>query len=311
MHPCSRLTPILPELLSSSTRMRYLVPQRYSFPQHSPLRTTSRHPPKPPPTPSSTTPIIPLIIRIPTPSTPNPIRIIPRNPSSRTRRPRPTPKPSLQPLLRRPSTTTTSSPSTTTTRRRARIHPPTARRLETLITARALAGQRPRGSRNAQVASRLWSCSRRPNPSSCSQALRRRRRSWRRSRGIPEVVQTTSVTITPASLELAAAAGAGVVALPLALGLLRVLRLRAAGVGVWGQPGGERAGFFGVVGAQGAGDVRVVFGVAVVFAAEEGAAEGVVAACGCCEEIGEVGGHFGGVFVGQEAGFECFVWLVL
>lgn len=279
--------------------MRYSVPQKYPFPRHSPFRTTSRHPPKPPPAPTST-PIIPLIIRIPTTSsTPPSIRIIPRNPSSRTRRPRPTPKPSLQPLLRRASPSS-SSTSTATTRRRAGIHPPTARRLETLITARALAGQRPRRRRNAQITSRLWSCSCRPNPSSCSQALRRRRRSWStRSGRIPEVVQTTPVTITPTRLELAAAAGAGVVALPLSLTLGRVLGLgAAAGVGVWGQPGRERAGFFGVVGAESAGDVGVVFGVAVVFAAEEGAAEGVVAACGGCEEVGEVGGH-------------CFCWGVL
>jgi hypothetical protein len=61
-------------------------------------------------------------------------------------------------------------------------------------------------------------------------------------------------------------------------------RVRAAVIGVWRQPGRERAGFFGVVGAQDAGDVRVVFGVAVVFVGEEGAAEGVVAACCVCEE---------------------------
>ena len=69
-------------------------------------------------------------------------------------------------------------------------------------------------------------------------------------------------------LELAASAGAGVVAL--ALGLLVLLLwgklLGAAVVGVWREPGRERAGFFGVVGSQGAGDVGVVFGVAVVFA---------------------------------------------
>jgi len=46
------------------------------------------------------------------------------------------------------------------------------------------------------------------------------------------------------------------------------------------QPGRVRAGFLGVVGAQDAGDVGVVFGVAVVFVGEEGAAEGVVAGGG-------------------------------
>jgi hypothetical protein len=58
--------------------------------------------------------------------------------------------------------------------------------------------------------------------------------------------------------------------------------LRAAVVGVLGEPGRERAGFLGVVGAQDAGDVRVVGSVAVVFVVEEGAAEGGVAVCGVC-----------------------------
>ena len=46
-----------------------------------------------------------------------------------------------------------------------------------------------------------------------------------------------------------------------------------------------------VVGAQDAADVRVVFGVAVVFVVEDGATEGVVAGGGVGEEVGEVGGH--------------------
>ena len=49
-----------------------------------------------------------------------------------------------------------------------------------------------------------------------------------------------------------------------------------------GEPGRERAGFLGVVGAQDAGDVLVVGGVAVVFVVEEGAAQGGVAVCGVC-----------------------------
>jgi hypothetical protein len=83
------------------------------------------------------------------------------------------------------------------------------------------------------------------------------------------------------------------------VGVLR--RVRAAVVGVWRQPGREGAGLFDVVGAQDAGDVGVVFGVAVVFVREERAAEGVVAAGCVCEEGGEVGGHcwwVGGLWAG-------------
>lgn len=91
---------------------------------------------------------------------------------------------------------------------------------------------------------------------------------------------------------LAAAAGAGVVAALLLEG--RGLRgLGAAVVGVGGEPGRVGAGFLGVVGAQDARDVAVVGRVAVVFVAEEGAAEGGVAGGGVCEEVGEVGGHCG------------------
>ena len=48
------------------------------------------------------------------------------------------------------------------------------------------------------------------------------------------------------------------------------------------EPGRVRTGFLGVVGAQDAGDVRVVGGVAIVFVVEEGAAQGGVAVCGVC-----------------------------
>ena len=72
------------------------------------------------------------------------------------------------------------------------------------------------------------------------------------------------------------AAGTGIVVVAL-LG-----DLRAAVVGVRGQPGREGAGFFRVVGAQDARDVRVVGGVAVVFVVEERAAQGGVAVCGVC-----------------------------
>lgn len=39
----------------------------------------------------------------------------------------------------------------------------------------------------------------------------------------------------------------------------------------------------------------VVFGVAIVFIGEEGSPESVVAGCGVCEEIAEIGRHVGGV----------------
>lgn len=94
----------------------------------------------------------------------------------RTRRPRRAPKPRLQPLLRRPP-----SPSRTpTTLRRRRIHPPTPRRLETLITPRPLARQRPRRRRRQIPLSRSHKRRRsrlRPGPSGPppgAQALRRR-----------------------------------------------------------------------------------------------------------------------------------------
>lgn len=70
-------------------------------------------------------------------------------------------------------------------------------------------------------------------------------------------------------------------------GLLRCLWVRR-------QPGRERPALFDVVGAQHAGDVRVVFSVAVAFAVEEVTAERVVARGGGCEEVGEVPGHGGG-----------------
>lgn len=59
--------------------------------------------------------------------------------------------------------------------------------------------------------------------------------------------------------------------------------------GVGWEPGWERAAFFGVVGAQDAAEVGVVFGVAVgVGVGGEEGAEGGVAGGGCCEEAGEV-----------------------
>lgn len=111
----------------------------------SPNRTS---PPKSPRTPTT---IMRLIVRIPSPSQITRTPIIPRHPTPRTRRPSPTPKPSLQPLLR--------SPTARTTRRRTRIipHPASSHaarsRVHTLITPLPLTGQRSRRrTRNTQHA---------------------------------------------------------------------------------------------------------------------------------------------------------------
>lgn len=73
-----------------------------------------------------------------------------------------------------------------------------------------------------------------------------------------------------------------------------ILGLRREGpsvIGIGRQPGREGPGFLGVVGAQDAGDVGVVVGVAVVFGGEEGAAEGVVTGGRLRQEVGKVVRH--------------------
>lgn len=59
------------------------------------------------------------------------------------------------------------------------------------------------------------------------------------------------------------------------------------------QPGRKRATFLLVVCAQHAGDVRVIFGVAVGFVIEEVTAQRVVARGGGGEQVREVGRHGG------------------
>lgn len=245
---------------------------------HPSIQTLSRNPP----------------IRIPTP------RPSPSTPRRRTRRPRRPPQPSLQPLLRRIPTPATSRRTRINSAARTAHHarPPARIRLHALVAARALARQRTRGRswrrRQRAVRSssgRLRPRARRRQPPTSAQALRR---GWCSGRGrrVPQVVQATSVPLQwRRGLAIgAAAAGGSVVALLLLLEL-GLGRVGSAVVGVWGQPGREGAGFFGVVGAEDARDVRVVFGVAVVFVGEEGAAQGGVAGGCVCEEVGEVGGH--------------------
>ena len=65
------------------------------------------------------------------------------------------------------------------------------------------------------------------------------------------------------------------------------------GFGVGREPRRERPALFGVVVAEDAADVGVVFGVAVGFGGEEAGLEVGDLGGGFCEEVGVPGCHFG------------------
>lgn len=63
--------------------------------------------------------------------------------------------------------------------------------------------------------------------------------------------------------------------------------------GVWWKPGGVGAPFFGIICAENAAEVGVVFGVAIVFRGEEILFDRGNAGGGGCKEGGKVGCHCG------------------
>lgn len=174
-------------------------------------------------------------------------------------------------------------------------------RVRALVAAGALAGQR--APRRSAASLLLWL--QEAAPSGPGTASRRRpapQRAWLRRWGlgrgpVPQVAE-------------AASAGGGLLGGG-AGGAHELLWRRGRGAaGVLGQPRGEVATLLDVVCAQDAGDVRVVFGVAVGFAVEEVAAQRVVAGGGVCEQVGEVGRHGSGGCGprGRREGFE-YRWL--
>lgn len=172
------------------------------------------------------------------------------------------PKPLLQAILRRASSGSRTA--------RARVAPRTRRlRSENLF---------PRGPPGL--------CRRRP---ARPQALRHLRRLLLLRRAIvPEAAEPPS---SSAAGLLRSSAEPAVPRSDLRLGVDGLRHLRRRSPGVWGQPVGKGAALFGVVVAQDAADVGVVFGVAIGLAGEEGGAEvGDLGGC-LCDEVGVPGTH--------------------
>lgn len=163
------------------------------------------------------------------------------------------------------------------------------------ILRRASSGSRTARARVAPRARRLRSenllprgppglCRRRP---ARPQALRHLRLLLLRRAIVPEAAEPASST----AAGLLRSAEPAVPRPDLRLGVdgLRHLRRRRPGIG--GQPVGKGAALFGVVVAQDAADVGVVFGVAIGLAGEEGGAEvGDLGGC-LCDEVGVPGTH--------------------